>query len=115
MNETLLRFVIGGVVVSAFALAGDVLRPKSFAGLLGAAPSVALASLPLTLKQHGAGYVAIEGKSMVFGAVAFLVYAYLCGQLLRRSRKPTLVVTLAALPVWFGLSFGCLFLVGGVR
>ena len=45
--ERLLRAVIGGVVVSAFALLGDVFQPKRFAGLFGAAPSVALASLGL--------------------------------------------------------------------
>ena len=43
MGEILARFVIGGVVVSVFALIGDVIKPKSFAGLFGAAPSVALA------------------------------------------------------------------------
>jgi hypothetical protein len=32
-----LRFFIGGFVVSFFALLGDVLHPKSFAGLFGAA------------------------------------------------------------------------------
>jgi hypothetical protein len=40
--EYLVRFLAGGIVVSAFAELGDVLRPKSFAGLFGAAPSVAL-------------------------------------------------------------------------
>jgi Protein of unknown function (DUF3147) len=43
MTQFLIRFVIGGLVVSVFAICGDVLRPKSFAGLFGAAPSVALA------------------------------------------------------------------------
>ena len=45
MTEYLVRFLVGGVVVSAFAMFGDVLRPKSFAGLFGAAPAVALATL----------------------------------------------------------------------
>jgi hypothetical protein len=45
MTQIFVRFFIGGVVVSAFAVIGDVLRPKSFAGLFGAAPSVALATL----------------------------------------------------------------------
>jgi hypothetical protein len=39
MNEMVIRFFIGGVVVSLFAIIGDNLRPKSFAGLFGAAPS----------------------------------------------------------------------------
>jgi hypothetical protein len=42
-----LRSLIGGLVVSLFAVIGDVLRPKSFAGLFGAAPSIALATLGL--------------------------------------------------------------------
>jgi hypothetical protein len=45
MTEYVVRFLVGGAVVSAFAMLGDVLRPKSFAGLFGAAPSVALATL----------------------------------------------------------------------
>jgi hypothetical protein len=38
--EYLFRLLAGGIVVSTFAVLGDVLRPKSFAGLFGAAPSV---------------------------------------------------------------------------
>ena len=49
MHEILIRFLIGGVVVSVFAVIGDILKPKSFAGLFGAAPSVALATLGLTI------------------------------------------------------------------
>ena len=37
MKEMLLRFVIGGVVVSIFAVL-DLFKPKSFAGLFAAAP-----------------------------------------------------------------------------
>ena len=45
MDELMFRFLIGGALVSAFALAGDAARLKSFAGLLGAGPSIALATL----------------------------------------------------------------------
>ena len=43
--ELVVRFLVGGALVSLFALIADVLKPKGFAGLFGAAPSVALASL----------------------------------------------------------------------
>ncbi len=43
-GELLIRFVVGGLVVSAFAVVGDTLKPKTFAGLVGGAPSVALAT-----------------------------------------------------------------------
>jgi len=49
MMQLVIRFLVGGVIVSLFAVLGDVLQPKSFAGLFGAAPSVALATLALTM------------------------------------------------------------------
>src|SRR5690348_3957240 len=53
MTETFIRFMVGGLFVSAFAVLGDVLKPKSFAGLFGASPSVALATLTLTIHSPG--------------------------------------------------------------
>jgi hypothetical protein len=53
MTEYVVRFLVGGVAVSAFAMLGDVLRPKSFAGLFGAAPSVAFATLGIDVYRHG--------------------------------------------------------------
>jgi hypothetical protein len=44
MTVYVVRFLVGGILVSAFAMLGDILRPKSFAGLFGAAPSVALST-----------------------------------------------------------------------
>ena len=65
------RFLVGGIGVSAFAVLGDVLRPKSFAGLFGAAPSVALA----TRSGEGSDHVPIDGRSMMLGALALAAYA----------------------------------------
>ena len=67
--EYLFRFLAGGIVVSAFAVLGDVLRPKSFAGLFGAAPSVALATLSLALWKEGGDYVSIDLSAQVDGEV----------------------------------------------
>jgi Protein of unknown function (DUF3147) len=44
LEQIVSRFLIGGLTVSIFSLIGDILKPKSFAGLFGAAPSVALAT-----------------------------------------------------------------------
>ena len=71
MGEYLIRFIAGGAVVSIFALIGDVLRPKSFAGLFGAAPSIALVSLFLAAFAPGLVYVTTEAKSMIAGAGRF--------------------------------------------
>jgi hypothetical protein len=106
MEEYLLRFFVGGCVISGFALLGDVLRPKSFAGLFGAAPSLALATVGMTIANHGKEYAATEARSMVLGAAAFCLYAYLVSQVLVRYKWSTLVVTFALLPVWFGATLG---------
>jgi hypothetical protein len=71
MNDTLLRFVIGGAMVSAFAILGDLFRPKSFPGLFGAAPSLALATLALTISSEGRVYGAVGARAMIGGAIAF--------------------------------------------
>jgi hypothetical protein len=101
-----IRFLAGGLVVSAFAILGDVLRPKSFAGLFGAAPSVALATLTLAFWKHGRLYVAMEGRSMILGAIALAVYSVLVCQLLMRLRCSAPAATLAATVIWLGVAIG---------
>ena len=53
MTQLIFRFAVGGLIVSLFVALGDVLKPKSFAGLFAAAPSVALAALGLTIAADG--------------------------------------------------------------
>lgn len=106
MTDLLLRFLFGGLIVSGFAVLGDIFRPKSFAGLFGAAPSIALATVGLTIAAHGRLYAATEARSMVFGATAFFIYASAVSWMLMRCRLPALAVTLALLPLWLGASFG---------
>jgi hypothetical protein len=40
MTEAILRFLIGGTIVSIFAVLADLFEPKSFGGIFGAAPSI---------------------------------------------------------------------------
>ena len=82
MKELFIRFVVGGTVVAFFAVLGDLLKPKSFAGLLGAAPSVALATLSLTVLNDGKAYAQAEARSMIVGAIAFFIYALCVSRLL---------------------------------
>ena len=60
MLQYFLRFVVGGVIVSAFAALGGIVKPKSFAGLFGASPSVALATLGLTIQASGKQFASAE-------------------------------------------------------
>jgi Protein of unknown function (DUF3147) len=106
LMEYVIRFLAGGVIVSLFAMIGDVLRPKSFAGLFGAAPSVALVSLSLAFWNHGGAYVATEGRSMILGAIAFAVYSFLVCQLLMRVRCSALTATAAATVAWLLVAIG---------
>jgi len=105
-SELLLRGLVGGTIVSAFALAGDALKPKSFAGLFGAAPSVAIASLALTVHSRGGEYVATEAQSMIAGTIGFAAYAWLVCRLLLRARHPAGSVATVALIAWFAVAFG---------
>src|SRR6202000_1436492 len=89
----LFRFLIGGAVVSAFSALGDTLKPKSFAGLFGAAPSVALATLALAISTDGASYAATEARSMMAGALAMFVYASLVLRVMFKYRPPALLIS----------------------
>lgn len=102
--EMIARFVIGGAIVSLFAVIAEVCRPKSFAGLFGAAPSVALTTLGIAIAQHGKVYAATEARSMIFGAIAFLIYAAVASWVLMRYKTRALATTSALLPLWFGAS-----------
>lgn len=104
--EYLIRFLIGGIVVSTFAVLGDLFKPKSFAGLFGAAPSVALATLGMAIAKHGGPYAAIEGRSMLLGGVALFVYCQLNSWLAMRARWHALPAACLSLIVWLGLALG---------
>ena len=113
MTEYVVRFLVGGVVVSAFAMLGDMLRPKSFAGLFGAAPSVALATLGIAVYRHGAAYAAQQTWAMTAGAIALAVYGLVVCQLLIRARLRAAPATLLSLVVWLIVAFGLFTLAGG--
>ena len=106
MLEYSLRFLAGGIAVSAFAALGDALRPKSFAGLFGAAPSIALATLLITLSQNGAPFVALEGRSMIAGAFALALYTWTVCVLLKKFLLSSRTATMAALILWFAVALG---------
>jgi len=88
MNELIVRFLLGGAIVSIVACIAEMFEPKTFAGLFGAAPSVALATLMLAYSKHGPSYVAIEGRSMVAGAFALLSYSCACVAGSKNERLP---------------------------
>jgi hypothetical protein len=112
MTEYVVRFLVGGIVVSAFATLGDILSPKSFAGLFGAAPSVALATLGIAVYRHGPDYAAQQSWAMTAGAIALAVYGLVVCQLLIRARLRAAPATLLSLVVWLIVAFGLFTLAG---
>src|SRR5258707_7173430 len=93
MLQLLLRFAVGGTMVTLFAFLADLLKPKSFAGLFGAAPSVALATLGLTIYTDGKSNAAIEARSMIVGAFRFLLHACGCSYVMLKLKLPAVVAS----------------------
>ena len=105
-KELIFRFVVGGLAVAGFSSLGDILKPKTFAGLFGAAPSVALATLTLTIFASGKDFATCEARSMIAGAIAFFVYASLVSRIMFRYKPPAIIATSAALLFWVATAFG---------
>lgn len=64
-----LRGLAGGSLVVLFALVSELVKPKAFAGLFAAAPSVAVASLAITVIADSATKAREASIGMVVGAV----------------------------------------------
>ena len=105
MMQLVFRFLAGGAIVSLFAVLGELLKPKSFAGLFAAAPSVALATLGLAVLADGNVYAAVEARSMIAGASAFFVYTFLSCRLMMRHRMRAAFATVGLIPLWFAVAF----------
>lgn len=106
MLELLFRFLVGGLFVSLFAALSDLFQPQSFAGLFGAAPSIALATLGLAIFREGPGYAATEAHSMIPGAIAFFLYAACASWLMMRRHVRAVVASSIALIMWAAAALG---------
>ncbi len=113
MTEYVVRFFLGRHGGIGIRGVGRHLAPKSFAGLFGAAPSVALATLGIAVYQQGAGYAALQSHAMTAGAIALAVYSVVVCHLLIRAHVSALPATLISLAVWLIVAFGLLVIFGG--
>jgi hypothetical protein len=112
MAELAIRFLLGGTVVSLFAVLGSALKPPSFAGLFGAAPSIAIATLTLAFFKEGGAYARIESHSMVIGAIGLIAYSAFCLWTVRRRDFPVWVGAAICWVTWFAVTFGVWIAVG---
>lgn len=106
MKEILVRFLIGGIAVSFFSVLGDIFKPKSFAGLFGAAPSVALATLGLTILKDGRPFASTEAGSMIAGSIAFFVYSSVVSWVLMHRPVSAVRASMLWLSLWGAVAFG---------
>ena len=87
---------------------GTIFQPKTFAGLFGAAPSVAIASLGLAFYQHGAAYAQTEARAMSCGTLAMLVYCAACVALAKRHGVPVWLAAAVSWLTWLAVAFSSL-------
>lgn len=74
-NLALIRVLAGGSMVAASAIVADTLKPKMFAGLFSAAPSVATASLLVSGLAMGPSKDALYARGMIAGAIGLVFYS----------------------------------------
>lgn len=103
------KALAGGLLVVVFALVGHAVRPKWFAGLFAAAPSVAIASLIVTVADKGDRVASTSALGMIFGAAGFVAFAALAHPLL--DRRDALHASALACVGWAAVAVGGYFLV----
>src|SRR5579862_383291 len=97
-----LKGLAGGLLVVSFALRSEMLEPKRFSGLFGAAPAVALAGLTIVLLDKGHHDAHQNAVGMAAGCAGMIAYAACAVPLLRRHKAPRAAVM--ALMGWFALA-----------
>lgn len=98
-------------MVTAFAVVGHLLRPKWFAGLFGAAPSVAVASLAVTVVDRGHHDAALAAYAMLFGVAGFVAFSACVRTLLTRANA--LAASSLSCVIWVLVALGTYLLVVG--
>jgi hypothetical protein len=96
-----LRGLAGGTLVVVFALIGEVVRPKAFAGLFSSAPSVAIASLALTIGFDGVRKAHDGSVGMVVGALGMTACCVVAA-----AAVPKLRATAGSLAAWCAWAAG---------
>jgi uncharacterized membrane protein (GlpM family) len=94
----LAKGIAGGVLVVAFAMISETLKPKRFAGLFGAAPAVAIAGLAIVIATKPVHDVHEEAIGMLAGCAGLVAYAAVVSPML--LRLPPLAASAAALVIW---------------
>lgn len=98
----ILKGLVAGTLVVVFSVVAQAVKPKTLAGVFGAAPTIAAASLAVTLLSDGATRAAAFAAGMVAGSAAMLGYCITDASLLKRLGS--LEASAITLGVWFALA-----------
>lgn len=99
-----LRALAGGSLVVVFALIAETVSPKAFSGLFSSAPSVAIASLIITVVAENAGTARQDSIGMVVGALGMTACCILAAIAIPRLRA--LGGSVLAWIGWTGVALG---------
>lgn len=108
----LIHGLCGGALVVVFALVAEVLSPKAFSGLFSSAPSVAFASLALTIGFETVAKAEAESVGMIIGGVGMVVACVVATVSIPRVKAAWSAVAawvawaLVALGLYWGLLVG---------
>ena len=91
----------------AFSLVAEAGRPKRFAGLFAAAPSVAVASLAVTVLSKGAKSTVPYAEGMLIGSAGMLAYCLVSLYLI--DRLHALAGSILSWLAWFAVAGGLYF------
>jgi hypothetical protein len=99
-----LRALAGGTLVVVFSLIGEGARPKAFSGLFSAAPSVATASLAITLGFESLAKARQDAIGMVIGGLGMSACCVVASAAIPRLRA--VWGSLAAWVAWGVVALG---------
>ena len=105
-----LKGLLGGVAVVAFSLVGEAGHPKRFAGLFSAAPSVAVASLLMTVLTKGSAATVPYARGMLIGSAGMIAYCLV--SLFLIDRLHALAGSVASWLAWLAVAGGLYLLLG---
>jgi uncharacterized protein DUF3147 len=104
------RALVGGLAVVGFSLVAESGRPKRFAGLFAAAPSVAVASLAVTVLSKGAKATVPYAEGMLIGSAGMLAYCLVSLYLI--DHLHALAGSILSWIAWFAVAGGLYFAFG---
>jgi hypothetical protein len=93
-------------MVSTFAVVGDSWKPKTFGGLFGAAPSVAVATLGIAVVEDGTNAASVEARWMAIGSIAMVAYSVACIVACRFERIPVWLAAALSWAIWIAVAVG---------